>query len=203
MSLTAYFFIAFVISALGSMPIGMITLKIAEKSIHDGYRSGIMVSMGATVIEFLYTYIALVSMDFFIHEVSVNLYINLIAMVVFFGLGFYHLLKKTKTILVGDGEYNSFDFIKGIMLASMNMLIIPFWLFWAVWLKKYGFDFSSFTQVLFFSIGSALGALAIFILYSRLGKLVVTKVQKVSLYTNKIVGLLFLLLGIYQLTQLF
>ena len=96
MSLTAYFFIAFVISALGSMPIGMITLKIAEKSIHDGYRSGIMVSMGATVIEFLYTYIALVSMDFFIHEVSVNLYINLIAMVVFFGLGFFNLVLKQK-----------------------------------------------------------------------------------------------------------
>ena len=94
MSLTAYFFIAFIVSALGSMPIGMITLKIAEKSIHDGYRSGIMVSMGATVIEFLYTYIALVSMDFFIHEIRVNLYINLIAMMVFFALGFYHLFKK-------------------------------------------------------------------------------------------------------------
>ncbi len=203
MSLTAYFFVAFGVSALGSLPIGMITLKVAEKSIHDGYRSGLMVSMGATVIEFLYTYIALMSLDFFVQDISVNLYINLIAMAMFFALGFYHLLKKTKTILVGDGEYKTFDFIKGIMLASMNMLIIPFWIFWAVWLKKYGFDFLSNNQILVFSIGSALGALVIFMLYSRLGKLVVNKIQKVSLYTNKVVGLLFLLLAVYQLIQLF
>ena len=129
MNLLAYFCIAFVLSALGSMPIGIITLKVAEKTIHDGYRSGIMISLGATVIEFLYTYIALVSMDFFIQNVSVNLYIKLIAMTVFFALGFYHFLKKTKTILDSEGEYKTFDFIKGILLAAMNLLIIPFWIF--------------------------------------------------------------------------
>jgi threonine/homoserine/homoserine lactone efflux protein len=203
MNLLTYFFIAFVLSALGSMPIGMITLKVAEKTIHDGYRSGVMISLGATVIEFSYTYIALVSMDFFIQNVGVNLYINLIAMMVFFTLGFYHLLRKTKTILDSDGEYKTSDFVKGIVLASMNMLIIPFWIFLAVWLKNYGFEFATTSQILIFSIGSALGALVIFLLYTRLGKLVVSKIQKVSYYTNRTVGLIFLLLAMYQLTQLF
>jgi threonine/homoserine/homoserine lactone efflux protein len=203
MNLVAYFFIAFVLSALGSMPVGMITLKIAEKTIHDGYRSGVMVSLGATTIEFLYTYIAIASMDFFIQNVGLNLYINLIAMTVFFALAFYHLFKKTSQILESKGEYKTFDFIKGILLASMNMLIIPFWIFLVVWLKNYGFEFSTITQILVFSIGSALGALVIFILYSRLGKLVVNKIQKVSYYTNRTVGVLFLLLAMYQLTQLF
>ena len=124
-------------------------------------------------------------------------------MTVFFALGFYHLLKKTKTILDSKGEYKTFDFIKGIILAAMNMLIIPFWIFLAIWLKTYGYDFSSTSQILVFSFGSALGALVIFLLYTRLGRFVVNKMQKVSFYTNRTVGVLFLLLGIYQLTQLF
>ncbi len=203
MNLLTYFCIAFVLSACGSMPIGMITLKVAEKTIHNGYRSGVMISLGATVIEFLYTYIALASMDFFVQNVGVNLYINLIAMTVFFALGFHHLLKKTKSIPDSKGEYKTFDFIKGILLAAMNMLIIPFWIFLAIWLKTYGFDFSSTSQILIFSVGSALGALVIFLLYTLLGRFVVYKIQKVSFYTNRTVGVLFILLAVYQLTQLF
>jgi threonine/homoserine/homoserine lactone efflux protein len=203
MSLITYFFTAFILSALGSMPIGMITLKVTEKTIHDGYRSGVMVALGATVIEFSYTYIAITSVDFFIQNDDVNLYINLIAMTVFFALGFYHLFKKTKMVLDSKGEYKTFDFVKGIMLASVNMLIIPFWIFLSLWLKSYDFDFSTNYQILIFSIGAALGALAIFLTYSLLGKFVVSKIQKVSLYTNRVVGVLFLMLGIYQLIQLF
>lgn len=201
--MAAYFFIAFGLSALGSMPIGMITLKVAEKTIHDGYRSGVMLSLGATVIEFFYTFVALTSMDFFLQNSSVNSYINFLAMAVFFTLGFYHLFKKVKPVLDSEGEYKTFDFIKGILLASMNMLIIPFWIFLAVWLKNYGYSFSSTGEILAFSVGSALGALVIFLLYSRLGRFIVNKIQKVSFYTNKTVGLLFLALGMYQLIQLF
>ena len=124
-------------------------------------------------------------------------------MTVFFALGFYHLLKKTKTILDSKGEYKTFDFIKGILLAAMNLLIIPFWIFLAIWLKSYGFDFNSTSQILVFSLGSALGALVIFLLYTKLGRFVVNKIQKVSFYTNKTVGVLFLLLAMYQFTQLF
>ena len=203
MNLLTYFFIAFILSALGSMPIGMITLKIVEKTIHDGYRSGLMFSLGATVIEFLYTFIALASMDFFLDNVEANSFINTLAMVVFFGLGFYHLFKKTKTVLESEGAYNSFDFMKGIMLAAMNMLIIPFWIFLAIWLKNYDVEFSSNTQILVFSVGAGIGALMIFLLYTRLGKFIAQRIQKVALYTNKTVGVIFVLLGIYQLTQLF
>ena len=178
MNLAAYFFIAFFLSAMGSMPIGMITLKIVEKSIHDGYRSGVTFALGATVIEFLYTYFALVFMDFFLDNVEANSFMNIVAMIVFFGLGFYHLLKKAKVVLEGDGSYNSFDFVKGIMLASMNMLIIPFWIFLVIWLKNYNVEISTHAQILAFSIGSGLGALVIFLLYSWLGKFIAQRLQK-------------------------
>ena len=203
MSIGSYFFIAFFLSALGSTPIGMITLKVTEKTIHDGFRSGVMVALGATVIEFLYTYIALSSTDFFLDNVNINSTINLIAMVVFFGLGFYHIFKKSKVVLNHSGEYKTFDFFKGLILASMNMLIIPFWIFLVIWLKNYGVELSTNFEQLIFSAGAAFGALIIFLLYVRLGKFIATRIQKVAFYTNKLVGSLFLMLGIYQLIQFF
>ena len=58
MELVKYFIIAFFLSALGTIPIGLITLTIAQKTLEKGKVAGWQIAMGATVIEFVYTLIA-------------------------------------------------------------------------------------------------------------------------------------------------
>lgn len=202
MSIALYFFISFIISALGSLPTGLITLTIMQRTVKAGKKAGYMLSFGATIMEFIYTYVALYGLNFFQESVATNLYLKVFATIVFFGFGLYNLLKKSEPPVPPKGTYDYFDFGRGILVASMNVLIIPFWLFIALWLGGYGFTFESQTKIVIFSLASALGALVVFIGYAELGHYILNRIGKVVKYTNKAVGIVFILLGIYQLIEL-
>ena len=203
MNIALYFIISFIISAIGSLPTGLITLTIMQRTLEAGKKAGYMLSFGATVMEFVYTYIALYGLTFFQESVATNYYMQVFATVVFFGFGFYNFFKESNPPTTPSNDYDYFDFGRGFLVATMNVLIIPFWLFIALWLGNYEFTFDTQTNIIVFSIGSALGALAVFIGYAELGHYILARIGKIVKYTNKIVGVIFVILGFYQLSQLF
>ncbi len=203
MSLGIYFIVALILSFLGTVPIGLITLTITQKTIQNGRQSGIMIAIGATVMEFIYTYVALISLDFFSKSTIISDYIKIFSTVVFFSLGIYFLWKKSNATLKATSEYDYFDFLRGITVGMMNMLIVPFWIFLGIWLESNGMFFKNKGDILIFSIGAAIGALIAFFGYILLSEYIVSKTKEIDRYTNKVVGLIFLGLGIFQMTQLF
>jgi len=203
MNIALYFIISFIISALGSLPTGLITLTVMQRAVDAGKKAGYMLSFGATVMEFVYTYIALYGLTFFQENVATNYYLQVFATVVFFAFGAYNLSKESKPPAKPNKKYDYFDFGRGILVAAMNVLIIPFWLFIAIWLSSYDMRFDTQTNIITFSIGSALGALVVFIGYAELGRFIIGRIGKIVKYTDKVVGIVFLILGVYQVTQLF
>ncbi len=87
-------------------------------------------------------------------------------------------------------------------IAGMNMLIIPTWIFIAVWLKGNGFDFTHLREILSISLGAGVGALLIFLGYVRLSRFILARMSKVIKYTNVFLGLIFITLAIYQLLRI-
>ncbi len=203
MDLIYYFFIALILSLLGSLPIGIITLTIIQKTIEKGNQSGLMISLGATIMEFVYTYIALISLDLFTKNLAIGNYIKIFAIVIFFLLGTYYFFKKTSPKLKQTSEYDYFDFLRGFVVGLMNMLIIPFWIFLGIWLKSNGMAFDDHTCILIFSLGAAIGAFLAFLAYIWFSGFISKKVKTINQYTNKVVGVLFLGLGVFQLIQMF
>jgi len=202
MNLVIYFSIAFVISFLGSLPIGLITLTIVQKTMQNGKQSGILISLGATIMEFVYTLIALISLDTFTQNAHIGNAIKMIAMVIFFGMGIHLLLKTSAPKLKAAPAYDYFDFFRGVVIGAMNLLIIPFWIFIGIWLKTQNILFEENTSIIIFSIGAALGALLAFLVYVLASQYILSKITAINRYTNKAVGILFLGLGIFQLIQL-
>ena len=203
MTIFFYFIIALVLSFLGSLPIGLITLTITQKTIQNGRHSGLMIALGATVMEFIYTFIALLSLDFFTQNTAIGNYIKIFATVVFLVMGIYFLWKKNSAQLKAASEYNYFDFLRGFIVGVMNMLIVPFWIFLGIWLESNGISFEKNSIIFVFSIGAAIGALLAFLGYILLSEYIVSKTKEINRYTNKAVGVLFLGLGIFQLSQFF
>lgn len=203
MEISQHFLVSFVLSFLGSLPLGMITLTITQRTIQNGRNSGILLSLGATVMEFVYTYVALISLDFFAQDTHVNQYIKTAATCAFFLMSLYFLLKKHQPDSINPSAYDYFDFFRGIVVGAMNLLIVPFWIFIALWLQTYNMKFDQTANIISFSTGSALGALLAFLGYVWLSNLILSRVQQISKYTDRIVGILFLALGIFQLIQLF
>lgn len=121
MTILLYFFIALLLSFLGSIPIGLITLTITQQTIEKGKKSGIMIALGATIMEFVYTYIALISLDFFSTTNAVDFYIKILATIVFLGMGLYYLFKEDKATNQKLISYDYVDFLKGIIVGAVNM----------------------------------------------------------------------------------
>lgn len=202
MTLIIYFSIAFILSFSGSIPIGLITLTIAQKTIQNGRRSGVMIALGATIMEFVYTFIALLSLDFFTQNTAIGNYIKTFALVLFFILGIYYLWKKSNPNQQKISSYNYYDFLRGFIVGMMNMLIVPFWIFLGIWLESNGILFQNKIEVTIFSLGSALGALLAFLGYILLSEFIVKKSKEINRYANKAIGIIFLGLGFFQLFNL-
>jgi len=199
----SYLLIGFLISALGSIPVGMITLNIMKRAIDYGRKAAWIMSLGATVPEFGYTYIALYGFDFLNGNQMIEANIQLAATVFFFVLAIYYLYKSLQPQpMEAKTREGSTHFLSGLLIATMNVLIVPFWIFVAAWLETYDYHFDSQWILLIFSLGAALGALAIFIAYAELGTFLLHRVKVVAQYSNRVVGVIFLGLGLYQLFQL-
>ena len=196
-----YFIIALVISFLGSIPIGLITLTITQKTIQNGLQSGLMIAFGASVMEFVYTFVALFSLDFFNQNATVANYIKIFAIIIFLGMGIFYLWKKSTPKMQTAPDKKRKDFIRGFLVGAMNMLIVPYWIFFGMWLKSNGLVFDSTFYIIIFSLGATVGALLAFFGYIWLSEYIVKKIKEINRYTNKVIGCMFLGLAIYQAIQ--
>jgi threonine/homoserine/homoserine lactone efflux protein len=198
------FFIAFGISLLGTIPIGLITLAITERSITKGFKYGFIIGLGATVMEFVYTYVAITCLDALTENISIGRNIKIVSIIIFIVLAILFLSKKPKqpNKSIALQENLVLEFFKGIGVGAMNFLIIPFWLFIGVWLRSNEIVVIGVGEITLFSIAAALGALVVFIGYGVLAHYISNKLEMVTKYTNKLVGVVFLILAIIQAAQL-
>ena len=198
------FFIAFGISLLGTIPIGLITIAITERSITKGFKYGLILGLGATVMEFVYTFISMSCLDTLTQNISIGRNIKIASLIIFIILAILFLSKKPQLKIksIEPPGTLKLEFVKGIGVGSMNFLIVPFWLFIGVWLKSNNIEVIGVGQISIFSIGAALGALIVFIGYGKLAHYISNKLEIVAKYTNKLVGAVFLILAIIQVAKL-
>lgn len=201
MNLLLCFSIGLVLSLLGSIPINMITLSIIQQGINKGEKAALKMAYGASIPQLIYTYLTLYSFDFFHNNLIMEQQLQTGAGVIFIGLSFYFFRQKIEEqTLNTSSKANTthLSFTRGLIISFLNVLVIPFWIFIAVYLGTYGIVVSTQSEILLFSIGSALGALVTFIAYAKSSEFIIRRIGKLVTYTNKIAGVIFLLLGIYQ-----
>ncbi|MEM9260358.1 MAG: LysE family transporter [Bacteroidota bacterium] len=197
------FFIAFLISAVGTLPPGLITLTITQTTIKEGRRAGLQSALGATIPEFIYTYLALIGADFLLRNADISYYIQLASAILFFGLGIWFWLispksqKTTNTEVIPSRRF----FQRGLAAGFFNFLIIPFWLFIIVWLRANGYVITKQAEFLLFATAGALGALCAFLLYLEIGGFILRKFRSVERHLNKAIGSIFLLLCAFQVWE--
>ncbi len=199
-----YFFTAFGLSALGALPVGLINLSLANRTIERGRKAGLAAATGAMLVEFIYTFVAVYFIDILVRNETIGQSIKLFSMIVLLVFAIYYLTKKSspsKQVEVKKSDARNLFY--GIGIAGINMLIIPYWIFIGAWLKSNGFIFDEISSILLIAAGSALGAMAVFLVYVWLGMRVLGKLDRVAHYTNKVIGVLFLILAVVQCVRVF
>jgi threonine/homoserine/homoserine lactone efflux protein len=160
--------LGFAIAAIGIFPPGLINMTAAKVSLVDGRNEAISFVIGATVIVIIQTNIAVQFAKYIYSRQDIITALQQIALVLFFAITLYLFWtakkpKKAKQKIKMHSKSNRF--FLGMMLSSLNLFPIPFYVFISVTLSSYGlFYFNSFYIYSFVS-GVGIGSFTVFYLY--------------------------------------
>ncbi|MEZ4952656.1 MAG: LysE family transporter [Saprospiraceae bacterium] len=196
------FFIALFLSFIGSLPFGMINMAVANTAIQKGVRAGIFMGLGAALVELFQVYIALKFSWLFEEGGVFGNTIQVIAIVVFFIAGIYFLFfAKTKSKFIENKTLTKrrHEFIKGMGISSLNVMVIPYWIFYGTLLIENGWLEKDNEHVLVFSVGAMAGAFLLLVGYAYLGDKVLSRSEQITKWVNKFIGIVLIGFGVYQL----
>jgi len=186
-------------SFIGTLPLGTINVSVAEMAIQRGTRVAISMAIGAAVVEFFQAYIALTFYHILTHNPAMERIIILICIPIFLLIGVYYLFKKNYTIHKPTPKAaNVIGAARGIVLSSLNLMAIPYYVFIGGYLASYDYIRLKAEFIAAYSAGVVLGSFLTFFIYAKLGQVIKRRSEKMSLYASKIVGLIFISIAVSQ-----
>lgn len=191
------FWVAFGLSFWGSLQLGIVNLQVIHTTLNHHKRQAIMMAIGGVVPEFIYTIVAIYSVDLIKQNEVLFKWLEYLVVPVLIIMGVYMIFQKPKAELKPVTSTGSF--FKGFVLASLNPQLITYWIAWLVVLHNIViFDkYTFFSPKISFAIGAALGAFAIlriFIFLADRYKSFLNRWLKIRL--NVIIGIVFILAAI-------
>ena len=160
--------LGFAIAAIGVLPPGLINMTAAKVSIVDGRNEAISFAIGATVIVLFQTYIAIQFAKFIYSRQDIITLLQEIGLFLFLAITLFLFWtaskpKKIKQEIKLHSKSNRF--FLGMLLSSLNLFPIPFYVFVSVTLSSFGlFYFNSLTVYSFVS-GVGMGSFTVFYWY--------------------------------------
>lgn len=205
MTLITHFLIAFGISFVGSIPFGMVNMTVAHTAIRKGMANAFFMAIGVSFVELLQAYIAIKFTWLFNENPQVERIFQIVATIVFLiGAVYFFFFAKAKSDTEqaqAPGPRRN-DFMRGMFISSLNLMVFPYWIFYATLLTANGMFIKDDVHVAIFALGTSVGTLALLVCYSLLGAKILSKSEQVTRWVNKFIGVLLLGFAIWQLVKL-
>jgi len=201
------FIIAFVLSFIGMVPPGMITMKLVSISFKKSVKAAVLFALGVTFVEFFQTILTLHFSKIFVKLVGENIYIKWSAAIVLIILAISFLLSKDKKNKGLDTkelkEINKrTSFFKGALLSTVNVLKYPFWIAQGVYFLNNGILKDEKGLLVVYSFGALLGSFTMYYIYIKLGKKLLDKFDSLANNMNKILAIFFIFLAVLQIINI-
>ncbi len=192
MSLLFNFIIGFVAALIGVIPPGLLNMSAAKISNEEGRKQAILFSIGVSVTVIIQTYLALIGARYLDNHPEVISILQKVGLGIFICLTIYFLFiaKDTRREVPKEVEHTKTNrFFKGMMIAALNLLPLPYWVYIGVTFA--GFGWFSFEQPSLIAavIGSGLGTLAMLLLYIQFFKRNDSK-PRVQTNMNMVIGII-------------
>ncbi|MCP4438591.1 MAG: LysE family transporter [Aureispira sp.] len=193
-----YLLLGCLVSFLGSLPVGMISLLVVETTINKNAHEGMQVALGASIIEVIQAFIAINFIALFIEYPSLETAISILSIPIFLLLGWQHIRSDGQMKRKTTRRYTS-SFWKGLVVSSLNMLAIPFWILWGGVFMKQGWLIEDTFYLILFSVGVGIGSFLAMLVYILLGVFLSERLQQYNKWVNRFIGVLFLGLATIQI----
>ncbi len=193
-----------VLGFIGFLPIGMINLNVADTALKQGMREAMAMAFGASVIGFFQALASLFFAGVIMTRPEIEIYLNWISVPILIGAGLFFLYgPKPKGAPEQTPGMRNQRFLKGALLSTMNVVAIPFWVFYATYLSTmHLISVDDNLLISLFSLGGGLGMLAVFYLYARLGKYADQKLAALTRYSSTAIAIVMFVLATIQIIRL-
>lgn len=199
-------------SFIGSLQLGPVNLSVIDAAIHQNRKNAFWVAVGGSLPEFIYCFLAVFAGSFLVNNPFLFKVLKVVIVIILIILSFYYFFKKNKEPNISENKNLHSDnkylksFSKGFSMGILNPQLMPFWLSVQVFFNSYSFlIIDEKIDYFFFILGAGLGAflLLIGIIFTITKyKQVIMKFLSGNLY-NKLLGILFLLIGLQQIYLLY
>jgi threonine/homoserine/homoserine lactone efflux protein len=186
------FLSGFIAAAIGIFPPGLINMTAAKISIIEGKTRALLFTLGAIIIIFFQTLIALIFARYIDSHLEVLVLLREIGFVIFSILTVYFLFiaKKQKNKMEDKIKIRSKKsrFFLGMFLSAINFFPIPYYVLVSVSLASFEY-FSFQTNCIYtFVSGAVLGSFVIFYAYIAFFKKIEVKTDFIIKNMNSIIG---------------
>ncbi len=192
----------FGMTVVGMLMPGMINMTSVSVSLKRGLAGGLQFSAGAAVTIFLQALIAVTFAGFLTRNPEVILWLKRVAIAIFLILAvvFYRQARRPQQ----TQSYNRGGpaFLVGMGIASMNVLVIPYFLTFSAFLKANDYITLIPPAHWFFIVGAALGGLALLSAYAGFAQYIERRANFFARNINYFLAGLFVLLAVLQIVQL-
>lgn len=200
------FFATYSAAFMATVPPGLLNMNAAKASVEKGKTNGIIFSLGVSTMIMLQAYIAvLISKFLYRNPEVIDLLLKLaIAVFAFFAIYFFVLAKnhKEKNLrLTKVSRKNSF--LKGLLLAALNLLTIPYYAgINAMWNASGWIKFELW-DVLTFIVAAGSGTFTVLYLYTVYFNKLEKRTSAFSRNSNYVLSLLMLVLLMITIIRIF
>jgi threonine/homoserine/homoserine lactone efflux protein len=192
-----HFILGLLVSFLGSIPLGTVNLAVIQTTININFRAGFYFALGATLIELIYSAIAIKFIALLLNNTNLDIVIQIISVPAFLVLGIIYFRKEEAVKFAEEKKTKSF--YNGIFVGLINPLQIPFWIAYGSLLLSKNWIRNDDILLDVFIMGICTGTLLVLTLIAFVSKSILSRIDIQAQMVNKIIGAILIILSLYQL----
>jgi len=200
-------FLGLSVAALGVTPPGLLNMTAAKVSMRDGRNRALWFAFGASIIVFFQTLIAVLFARFINSRSDITTILQEIGLAIFVLISVYFFFYAKKPVQNKKKEEvkirtKSSRFFIGMLLSSLNVFPVPYYVFVSVTLASYQYFYFENYFIYVFSLGTSIAAFLVFYAYIIYFKGKELKTSFVSKNINSIIGTITSLVAVYTLISI-
>lgn len=206
METTKFIVITYFAAFAGVVPPGLVNMSVAKTCVEKDKRNGVFVAIGASIVNFLHAFIAILMAKYIFNHPSVRGVLLKIGLVVFAGLFVYFIFaarknKSKKNQLTKKDSRKSFA--KGFFIANLNIFPIPYFVFISTELSTNASLSFSWLYIFLFALSASLGTFTVLYIYVESFMKINKHTKSFSKYANYFMAVLMLALFIITLFRIY
>lgn len=192
--------LGFIISFLGSIPLGTMNIAATEISLRDGSRQAIIFSAGCMVIELLYVRFIVATLQWVEKNMQLFKMLGWLTVIILLAMAYGSLSAIAKSVQPGYAlpSISSHHFLYGAALSAANPLHFVFWFGWSTILINKQLLIPSKSHYLFYMTGIGIGTIGGFLVFIFLGTSLIQSLHDRNYLVNGIIAIILIMTALLQ-----